>query len=180
MELSNSILFAIILALFVVERLDEIRSANNNSRILLAQGGREFGRAHYPVIVIMHAVFFVCLVIEFILRGAQLVPFFVFPLALLVAAQLLRFWVRRTMGNRWTTRVIVVPSETFITDGPFRFVPHPIYIAVSLELFSLPLIFGLYFTCLLFSVLNAMMLLLIRIPCERSAMAWSQQQPFAD
>jgi methyltransferase len=113
-------------------------------------------------------------VIEFVIRGAPLMSFFYLPLTLLVAAQTLRFWVLLTMKDRWTTRVIVIPREKLIQSGPFRFFAHPNYIAVALEIFLLPLIFGLVTTCIVFSILNAIVLLYIRIPSERAALLWSQ------
>jgi len=174
MGMSHTHFFWILLLLFAIERLAELRSAKRNFRSLLERGGREFGAAHYPAIVVMHVAFFTSLVTEFVLRGAPLAPFFLVPLFLLTAAQLLRLWARRTMSTRWTARIVVIPGEQLVTKGPFRFFAHPIYVAVVLELFSLPLIFGLYWTCLIFSILNATMLLFIRIPCERAALAWSQ------
>ena len=176
MELSHVIFFVLLLLLFVTERLLELRSAKRNFRTLLERGGREFGASHYPIMVAMHSAFFVSLVVEFVLGSASLTSFFAFPLILLIAAQSLRIWVLRTMSNRWTTRVIVIPGEKLIRSGPFQFFSHPNYVAVAIELFALPLIFGLYYTCLVFTVLNALVLLLIRVPCERNALAWSQSK----
>jgi methyltransferase len=175
MELSHSLLYIVLIVLFISERLNELRSANRNSDKLLERGGREFGAAHYPVIVAMHSAFFASLVTEFIMRNEPLASYFVLPLFLLLGAQVLRLWVRRAMKDRWTTRIIVVPGENLITSGPFRYVAHPIYIAVAIELFTLPLIFGLYVTCFVFTMLNATLLLFIRIPTERRALRWSQQ-----
>ena len=180
MELSHSLLFIFLILLLIGERLGELRSANRNSEKLIGRGGREFGATHYPAIVAMHTAFFASLVTEFIVRAEPLASFSLLPLFLLLGAQVLRFWVRRTMKDRWTTRVIVIPGEKLIATGPFRYFTHPIYIAVALELFSLPLIFGLYVTCIVFSILNAIVLLFIRIPCERSALEWSQIIPFFD
>ncbi len=172
--MSHTLFFWILLLFFVMERLAELRSAKRNFRKLIERDGREFGAAHYPAIVAMHVAFFASLLIEFLSRGAPLAPILLVPLLLLTAAQLLRLWARHTMGTRWTARIVVIPGEQLVTKGPFRFFAHPIYVAVALELFSLPLIFGLYWTCFIFSILNAMMLLFIRIPCERKALAWSQ------
>jgi methyltransferase len=174
MELSHIIFFALLLLFFVSERLVELRTAKRNFCALLERGGREFGASHYPIIVAMHTAFFVSLVIEFIIRSAPLTSFFAFPLILLVAAQTLRIWVFGTMRNRWTTRVIVIPGEKLIRSGPFQFFAHPNYVAVAVELFVLPLIFGLFVTCIVFSLLNAIVLLFIRIPSERAALEWSQ------
>ena len=79
------------------------------------------------------------------------------------------------MGARWTTRVVVIQGEHLIAQGPFRYIRHPIYLAVAFELFSLPLIFNLYVTCIVFTIWNALMLLTIRIPTEMRALDWSQK-----
>lgn len=171
---SHTIWFLVILLILIAERLLEIRSANRNFRRIIESGGKEFGAGHYFVIVAMHTAFFVSLATEFIARGYPLAPFWPIPLALLVLAQLVRLWTRRALGERWTTRIAVIPGERLVTSGPFGFVRHPIYIAVALELFSLPLIFGLYATCIIFTILNALILLRLRIPTEQAALEWSQ------
>lgn len=172
--MSHIVFFVFLLLLLIIERLIELRAANKNFKRLLERGGREFGAEHYPLIVTMHTAFFLCLVVEFILRDAPLSNYFMLPLLLLAIAQAMRFWTLRAMKDRWTTRVVVVPGEHLVNEGPFRFASHPNYTAVALELFSLPLIFGLYWTCVVFTILNAVILLFIRIPCERKALEWSQ------
>ena len=142
---------------------------------MLELGGREFGEKHYPAIIVMHTTFFASLVVEFYFRGAPLAPFWEIPFILFALGQVLRFWTRRTMGDRWTTRILVIQGERLIARGPFRYIQHPIYLAVVFELFSLPLIFGLYATCVVFTVWNALMLLTIRIPAEARALFWSQK-----
>ncbi len=174
MELNSIVIFATLLLLLLSQRFWELSRAKRNFQTLLARGGREFGAVHYPIVVAMHTAFFISLIVEFCVRGAPLESFFIIPLLLLAAAQALRFWVMRTMKDRWTTRVIAIPGEKLIHIGPFRFFAHPNYIAVALELFMLPSIFGLCVTCIVFSLLNAVVLLFIRIPCERAALEWSQ------
>jgi len=169
--INSTLLFWILVALLIAERLVELRSAKRNVRQLILRGGIEFGSRHYPLIVAMHATFFTSLVAEFIFRGDPIGKLWYFPFILFLLAQSLRLWARMAMGDRWTTRVFVVPGEKLIARGPFRFVSHPIYIAVVLEIFSFPIIFGLYFTCVVFSVLNAIVLLTIRVPAERDALS---------
>ncbi len=171
---SHGIWFAIMVLFLIAERLLELKSANRNVRRLIELGGQEFGAAHYLAIVVMHTAFFLTIILEFVARRCPLAPFWSAALTIFLVAQALRLWTRRTMGERWTTRVVVIPGERLITSGPFRFVRHPIYVAVALELFSSPLIFGLYITCILFSILNGIMLLAFRIPSERAALDWSQ------
>jgi len=171
----HAVWFAVLLLFLIAERMLELRAANRNFRRLLEMGGREFGARHYPAIVAMHAAFFASLVIEFLARGFPLAPFWPVALAVFALAQALRFWTRHTLGKRWTTRVVAIPGEQLVASGPFRFARHPNYIAVALELFSVPLIFGLYATCIIFSVLDAILLLRIRIPTEQAALENAQK-----
>ncbi|MFI5201671.1 MAG: isoprenylcysteine carboxyl methyltransferase family protein [Candidatus Kapaibacterium sp.] len=170
----HAIWLAIFVLFLIAERLLELKSANRNFHRLIESGGQEFGASHYAAIIAMHTAFFFSLIIEFVLRGYPLTPFWPAALAIFLIAQALRIWTRLAMGERWTTRIVVIPGEQLITNGPFRFVSHPIYVAVALELFSAPLLFGLYTTCILFSILNGIVLLFFRIPSERAALEWSQ------
>jgi methyltransferase len=93
------------------------------------------------------------------------------PLLLLFALlQLGRVWVIRTLGPRWTTRIIVLPGAPLVARGPFRFVSHPNYLVVIGEIAVLPLVFGLSQVALLFSLANAAVLA-IRIRAEGRALA---------
>jgi methyltransferase len=83
--------------------------------------------------------------------------------------QLGRLWVLRTLGPRWTTRIIVLPGAPLVAGGPFRFVRHPNYLVVIGEIAVLPLVFGLWQLALIFSVLNAVVLW-IRIRAEERAL----------
>ena len=90
-------------------------------------------------------------------------------LALFALLEVGRVWVLRTLGPRWTTRIIIVPGEQLVTRGPYRFVNHPNYLIVIGEIAVLPLVFGLAEVALLFTVLNAI-LLTIRIRAEEKAL----------
>ncbi len=154
----------------IIERLLELRASRRNMALLFARGGRERSSGHYPLIVAMHVGFFISTITEFILRGECLPEFWLLPLGVFVAAQLLRLWSRISLGGRWTSRIVTVPGEPLVASGPYRFLSHPIYLAVALELLSLPLIFGLWCTAIVFTVLNAIILLGVRIPAERRAL----------
>lgn len=90
--------------------------------------------------------------------------------AVVVAAQALRWWCIRTLGHRWNTRVIVVPGLPLVTGGPYRLLRHPNYVAVAAEGIALPLVHGAWVTALLFTVLNAG-LMAVRVSCEEAALA---------
>ena len=153
-----------ILGFVTAQRLIELPIARANTARLLAAGGREVAPGHYPLIVAMHAVWLICLWL-FALGQPILVPL----LILFGAVEIARIWVLRSLGNRWTTRIIIVPGEQLVARGPYRFVSHPNYLVVAAEFLILPLVFGLWQIALLFTVLNAM-ILTVRIRAENRAL----------
>lgn len=140
-------------------------------RALFARGGREEGNAHYRLIVAMHVAFFGSAITEWLLRGELLPGYWTLPFLVFVAAQFLRWISRKALAGRWTARIVTVPGERLVANGPYKYLHHPIYIAVCLELASLPMIFGLWYTALAFTTLNAIVLLTIRIPAENRALS---------
>jgi methyltransferase len=90
-------------------------------------------------------------------------------LALVIAAQALRWWCIRTLGPQWNTRIVVVPGLPRVTGGPYRWLTHPNYVAVVVEGFALPLVHTAWITATVFSVLNAG-LLSVRIRAENHAL----------
>ena len=153
-----------ILAFVTAQRLIELPIARANTARLLAAGGREVAPRHYPFIVALHAAWLACLWVLALGR-----PIDVGFLLLFGLIELARIWVLRSLGNRWTTRIIIVPGEQLVARGPYRFVDHPNYLVVIAELLILPLVFGLWQVALVFSLLNAMMLT-VRISAENRAL----------
>ncbi|WP_282608311.1 isoprenylcysteine carboxyl methyltransferase family protein [Pelagibius sp. Alg239-R121] len=158
--------FWIILAAVALARLGELLYARRNTRRLLARGALEAGAGHYPLIVVLHAAWLASL--------AVFVPAETLPnsllLLLFVAVQVLRIWVLISLGRFWTTRIITLPDAPLIRKGPYRFLRHPNYLVVILEIALLPLCFGAWHIALLFSVLNGAMLFW-RIRVENTALA---------
>jgi methyltransferase len=153
-----------LLALVTLQRLVELLVSRANERRLRAMGGNEFAPGHYPILVAIHAAWLAAL--WWLAPGRPVnIPF----LALLALIELGRFWVLRTLGSRWTTRIIVVPGEKLVASGPYRFVNHPNYLVVAGEVAVLPLVFGLWHIALIFTVLNAAVLA-VRIRAENRAL----------
>ena len=153
-----------ILAFVTLERVAELWLSNRNTRRLLAQGAREHSPGHYPLVVALHALWLVTL---WWLAPSRAIDGF--WLAMFVLLELGRLWVLATLGRRWTTRIIILPGETLVARGPYRFVSHPNYVVVIGEIAVLPLVFGLWQVALLFSLLNAATLW-IRITAENDAL----------
>lgn len=155
----------VILVLVTIQRLGELVLARRNTARLLANGGVESGAGHYPLIVGLHAAWLIGL---FVLAWNQPVNWV--GMAVFVALQLGRVWVISSLRGRWTTRIITVPGEVLVRRGPYRFLSHPNYFVVALEIAVLPLAFGLVGYAVVFSVLNAVVLA-IRIRAESRALS---------
>lgn len=169
-------LFPFLFLFTALQRIVELRLAKRNTQKLLQNGAVEFGRGHYWVLVVLHSAFFLCLFTEKYLNSPETPAWWPALFTIFFLAQLARVWVIRSLGGRWTTRIIVLPGKATLKQGPFRFLPHPNYTVVAVELAVLPAIFGLYWTAALFSLLNALVLLLLRIPEENRALRWAALQ----
>lgn len=164
-------LYTALIALVAIERLVELRLSVKNAKWAFERGGKEFGQGHYPFMTVFHTAFLVACVAEpwLLHREFPGVVGFV-ALGLALGAQALRYWAITTLGPRWNTRVIVLPQGTpLVSGGPYRFVRHPNYVAVCLELLALPVVHGAWVTALVFTVGNAL-LLRVRIRVEETAL----------
>jgi methyltransferase len=166
-----AVLFTVLVGLVGLERLAELVVSRRHEAWSRERGGVEYGRAHYPVMVVLHSALLAGAVIEMWVRRPNFQPALTIPmLALTLASQALRWWCIRTLGNRWSTRVIVVPGLPLVNAGPYRWLPHPNYVAVVVEGFALPLVGSAWITATAFTVLNAL-LLTVRIRVENTALA---------
>ncbi len=153
-----------------LERLAELVVSKRNAAWSLARGGHEYGAGHYPAMVVLHTGLLVGAVVEVVAADRPFVPWLGWPmLAVVVAAQGLRWWCIVTLGHQWNTRVIVVPGLDLVQRGPYRWLPHPNYVAVVAEGLALPLVHTAWVTALVFTVLNAA-LLRVRIRTEDAAL----------
>lgn len=163
--------FVVVVALVGVERIAEMVVSTRNAAWSFSRGGVESGRGHYPVMVVLHTGFLVAMLVEaFVVRPHVPAALAWSMLALVVAAQALRWWCIATLGRRWNTRVIVVPGLAPVRSGPYRWFSHPNYVAVVVEGVALPLVHGAWITALVFTLANAA-LLTVRIRAEEQALA---------
>ena len=157
-----------ILGLVTLQRLGELVLAHRNTDRLRAQGAYEVAAGHYPLIMVLHGAWLLGLWYLVVRLGLEAQISWAW-LAAFIVLQLLRAWVIATLGRRWTTRIIVLPGAPLIARGPYRYISHPNYCVVAAEIMVLPLVFGLIWYGVAFSMANAA-LLWIRIRAEEAAL----------
>ena len=157
------------MGLVALQRLLELLLARRNETGALARGAVERGRGHYPFIVGLHSAWLVSTLVEGLLRGPEFPAYWPVPLALFLLVQPLRYWAILSLGENWNTKILVVPGAKAVSRGPYRYLNHPNYVVVAVEILTFPLIFGAWATALVFTVLNAI-LLRVRIREENRAL----------
>jgi methyltransferase len=156
-----------------IERLAELIVSKRNARWAFANGGKEFGHNHYPVMVTIHTALLLGCVVEVWALHRPFIAWLGWPmLALVVLSQALRWWCVRTLGHLWNTLVIVVPQAPLIRRGPYRWLHHPNYVAVVVEGIALPLVHTAWLTAACFTLANAL-LLTVRIRVENAALGYA-------
>lgn len=162
-------LFILVFTLVIMQRFVELFVAKRNEKWMLRQGAFEAGARHYPLMVMMHAAYFLSLLLEVSVVDRALSPFWPALLAVFLIAQVTRIWCLTSLGKFWNTKIIILPGANVVKKGPYKFIRHPNYLIVTIELLVLPLLFSAYFTAIIFSLLNVWMLS-VRIPTEEKAL----------
>ena len=148
--------FTVFICFLILLRLGELLLARRNERWLLRHGAVEYGKKHYRYIVILHVLFFISLITEYIFTstGYYSIPLLVLYFLLLA----FKAWAIFSLGKCWNTKIFRIPGYPLVKKGPYRFMKHPNYVVVVAEIAIIPLIFHLYITAIVFSILNALML----------------------
>lgn len=171
LPLDSRSLYLVLIALVAVQRLAELALSKRNLALSLAAGGREVESGHYPVMVALHTALLIACPVEVYGLDRPFIPALALGCGIVLAlATALRYWAIGTLGARWNTRIVVLPGAPPVTGGPFRFLRHPNYLAVILEIACLPLLHGAWLTAVVFSLANAA-LLRVRIAAEEKALA---------
>lgn len=153
------------------QRIGELVWSKRNERRLRARGAVEYGQGHYPTMVALHVGWLASMLLETRRHRPDAVaaPLRIFALGALLAAQPLRYWAIASLGDRWTTRVLVPPGEDHVTTGPYRLLAHPNYVAVVAEIAALPLSLGAWRTALWATLANTAVLR-TRVVVEREVL----------
>jgi methyltransferase len=185
-------IYALLLAAVGIGRLIELRLSRSHQRALATRGIATAAEPHFRWMVLLHAGMLASSGIEVGLAKRPWVPALAIPMALiLVGANLLRWWVIRTMGEHWNVRVMDSVHLGVVCEGPFRWIRHPNYVAVFLELEAIPLLHSAWVTALVGGFLHSWVLarrlaleepILLADLDYRTKMAWKPRfvpSPFA-
>jgi methyltransferase len=166
--------YPLLIAAVAVERAAELVVAKRNLDWSRQRGGVEFGARHYPLMVVLHTGLLAGCLVEAITLRRRFIRRLGLPmLGVVLLAQGLRWWCIATLGKQWNTRVIVVPGMPLVATGPYRWLRHPNYVAVAVEVFALPMVHTAWVTAIVFSLANVA-LMAVRIPTEERALATVQ------
>ena len=160
--------FILFISFVIALRISELILSKRNETWLTGHGAVEYGQKHYPFIVMLHVFFFVSLIVEFTVRDTGF-----FSIALLIFYFILiavKGWVVFSLGKFWNTKIYHIPGRASIKKGLYKFIKHPNYLIVILEIALIPLVFQLYYTAIVFTVLN-LMVLYVRIKEENKVLS---------
>lgn len=160
-------LFLLFIVFLILLRIGELLLARRNEKWLLQHGAVEYGQKHYPLIVMLHVFFFISLIVEYLIVEPASYSLFLFLLYFICLA--FKVWIIFSLGKCWNTKIYRIPGFPLIKRGPYRYFKHPNYIIVIAEIAIIPLIFHLYYTAVIFTVLNGVMLF-VRIKEENKAL----------
>ena len=155
--------FILFISFFILQRLSELYIARRNEKWLLAQDAVQYGQSHYPFIIALHTLFIISIIVEYFLRGQPPISWVFLVIFLMVLS--FKFWALSSLGKYWNTKIYRIPGVYPVKKGPYKFFKHPNYMEVVCEIAVIPLVFHLYYTAIIFTILNAIMLT-VRIGVE--------------
>lgn len=163
-------IFLLIVFLLIFQRMAELRLSNKNQKLLKKKGARESGAAHFFWMKLIHSFWFVSMILEILVfRPVFELPVFLVFLGLLFTGQFLRYSAILTLKERWTVRIFTLPGVRVVDSGIFKWIRHPNYLGVCIEIFAIPMMHSAWMTAVIFSLLNGF-LLIVRIKAEESAL----------
>ena len=160
--------FILFISFLILQRLSELYISSRNEKWLLSQGAVQYGQSHYPFMVGMHTLFIVSIIAEYIWSGhSEFSPTF---LILFILVLSFKFWALSSLGKYWNTKIYRIPNVYPVKKGPYKLFKHPNYMEVVCEIAIIPFVFNLYYTAIVFSLLNVVMLY-VRISEENKVWA---------
>jgi len=159
--------FILFISFVILLRIGELVLSKRNEKWLLQNGAVEYGNKHYPFIVALHVSFLISLILEYFTQ--QTASYSLFYLIFYFLLLAFKTWVILSLGKFWNTKIYHISGFPLIKKGPYKYFKHPNYLVVIAEIAVIPLAFHLYYTAIIFTLLNAIMLF-IRIKEENRAL----------
>jgi methyltransferase len=159
--------FAYFISFVILLRIGELYLSQKNEKWLLQNGAVEYGRKHYPVIVTLHILFFLSLLMEYSLQQAPYSNYYLIGIYFLLIT--FKFRIILSLGKFWNTKIYHIPGAPLIKTGIYKYIKHPNYIVVIAEIAIIPAAFHLYYTAIIFTLLN-LIVLRVRIKEENKAL----------
>ena len=171
-------LFLGFVAALALQRLFELRLSRRNEQSILKRGGREHAPETYRWIVALHTSWFAALLLELFTQRPKFNPrLAAVALGLFAVGQALRLAAIRTLGWRWSTRIMTVPGAEPVQRGIYRHIRHPNYLGVELEILAAPLVHSAWRTSAVFGTAN---LLLLRDRIRREEQALDEDNGYRE
>ena len=181
MGVTGSPYLAVLLAVALV-RLAELRISRRNQLILAARGAQKVPEPGFRWMVAFHAAILVSAGAEVVFWERPFIPLLALCMGLLLACAIgLRWWVIRILAEHWNVQVMTSAELGVVTDGPYRWIRHPNYAAVFVELIALPLLHTAWCTALAGAIVHCFLLrgrirveeaILLANPSYVASMAW--------
>ena len=159
--------FTLFISFVILLRIGELILSKWNETWLLMNDAIEYGHKHYPFIVVLHVLFFISMIVEYVTQ--ETTSFSLFFLVSYFILILFKVWIIASLGKFWNTKIFRIPDVPLIKKGPYKYLKHPNYMVVIAEIAIIPLTFHLYFTAIIFSFLNLIMLY-VRVKEENKAL----------
>jgi len=161
--------FIIFLSIIIIQRISELILSKRNENYLISKCAIEYDKEGYKYIVLMHNLFFISVITEFVFLERHINEYWKILLIIFICTQLLRYWAIFSLGKRWNTKILVLENLELVHKGPYRYLKHPNYLAIIIEIAIISLLFSCYYTAVVFSILN-LIVLKRRIRIEEEAL----------
>jgi methyltransferase len=167
----SKLCFVGIVLAIILQRLWELRISKRNAAYILSQGGKIYSDNYLGVVKVLQITWWIAMIVEVWWLDRPFIPALAaIALIATIAGQILRYLSMRSLGNRWTLPIVTIPGKPVVDSGIYRYLRHPNWLGVILEIVALPLIHTAYLTAVVFSLANAW-LMSKRIQAEEKALS---------
>jgi len=158
MEL-NVILYLGLLLLVALLRLVELGISRRHQQQMVARGASKVVDPRFRWMVLLHTSVLLGSALEVVFLRRPFYPLLAtICFVIFLASNAVRWWVIRTLGEHWNVQVMNSTGMGVITSGPFRYVRHPNYAAVFVEMLMLPLMHCAWITAIVGSFAHVLVL----------------------